>query len=200
MHPRNWFLSTVIVLSAVFVLAACAIQAPAPPAVEEPVAPAAAESEEAMEEEVSDEVVELTWLQWWRPEFGAETFDKMITSFEETHPNIKVKVVDAPWDDMEPKLAAAAAGGDESYDMFGIANHWVSGMVKLGFVEDLDPWLENDPQFTELLIDGAPMRFLGTSRAISFQCMPYHFAYNVDIYEEKGLDPPTNWDDGMCQQ
>jgi ABC-type glycerol-3-phosphate transport system substrate-binding protein len=144
--------------------------------------------------EDSDEVVELRWLQWWVNEWGPENHAELIANFEATHPNIKVTVVDVPWPEMAGKLQSAAAGG-ESYDLFGVESEWISGLDKQGFVEDLDPWLEGDPEFADKLTATTPMVLQGDTKGLCLYLIPYQFAYNVDMFEEKGLEPPTNWDE-----
>lgn len=152
---------------------------------------AGADPGDAMEEEV----VEITWLQWWVNEWGPDNHGQLIADFEAQHPNIKVTVIDVPWPEMAGKLQAAAAGGSETYDLFGTESTWIASLTKQGFIEDLGPWLENDPEFADKLTPTTPMNFLGNTRGLCLYLIPYQFAYNVDIFDEKGLEPPTNWDE-----
>jgi ABC-type glycerol-3-phosphate transport system substrate-binding protein len=140
-------------------------------------------------------VVEIKWLQWWVNEWGPANHEKLIADFEKDHPNIKVKVIDVSWPQMAGKLQAAAAGGGETYDLIGTESSWISGLVKQGFMENLDPWLKKDPVFASNLTKTTPMKFLGKTRGLCLYLIPYHFAYNVDTFNEKGLKPPTNWDE-----
>jgi len=179
---RTFVLAAVLILAVI--LSACA--APAAPA-----GGAAADGGEAMEEEV----VEITWLQWWVNEWGPDNHAQLIADFEAQNPNIKVTVVDVPWPEMAGKLQAAAAGGSETYDLFGTESTWIAGLTKQGFIEDLGPWLENDPEFAAKLTPTTPMNLLGETRGLCLYLIPYQFAYNVDVFEEKGLEPPTNWDE-----
>ena len=177
---RFHLLASLLVLAVL--LSACAAPAPAG---------GAAPAEEAME----DEVVEITWLQWWVNEWGPDNHAQLIADFEAQNPNIKVTVVDVPWPEMAGKLQAAAAGGSETYDLFGTESTWIAGLTKQGFIEDLGPWLENDPEFAAKLTPTTPMNLLGETRGLCLYLIPYQFAYNVDVFEEKGLEPPTNWDE-----
>jgi multiple sugar transport system substrate-binding protein len=195
-------------LVVLFLVSAC-VQSPAQPApqqeqaapaegaaeAEAPQEEAEAEEAEGAAEASSDEVVELRWLQWWVNEWGPENHAQLIEGFEATHPNIKVTVVDVPWPDMAGKLQAAAAGGAETYDVFGTESTWLSGLDKQGFVENLDSWLEGDPEFAESLTTSTPLVLHGQTKGLCLYLIPYQFAYNVDVFEEKGLEPPTNWDE-----
>ena len=145
-------LAALLVLAVV--LSAC-VAGPAPEA-----GGASAGSGEAME----DEVVEITWLQWWVNEWGPDNHGQLIADFEAAHPNIKVKVIDVPWPEMAGKLQAAAAGGSETYDLFGTESTWIASLTKQGFIEDLTPWLDDDPDFAAKLTATTPMNFLGKTR------------------------------------
>src|SRR5262249_39671353 len=88
-----------------------------------------------------DAATEMKWLQWWVNEWGPENHAALIAGFEKENPDIKVTVIDSPYPQMAGKLNAAAASGDQSYDLFGVEASWISGLVKLGYIEKLDPWL-----------------------------------------------------------
>ena len=184
MQRKSRYLMFALILTLVALLSACVAQ-PAPEG--EAAAPAA----EAME----DEVVEIKWLQWWVNEWGPDNHGQLIADFEATHPNIKVTVIDLPWPEMAGKLQAAAASGSAPYDLFGTESTWIAGLTKQGFIEDLGPWLENDPEFAAKLTPTTPMDFLGHTRGLCLYLIPYQFAYNVDVFAEKGLEPPTNWEE-----
>lgn len=139
--------------------------------------------------------VEIKWLQWWVNEWGPKNHEKLITDFEAAHPNIKVTVIDVPWPDMSGKLKAAAAGGSESYDVFGIEGSWISSLVKLGYVEELDFWLARDSEFAESLTTTTPRKLFGKTYSLCLYLIPYQFAYNVDLFQKKGLKLPTNWEE-----
>ncbi len=183
MQRRSRYLVFAAILMLAVMLTACVAQQPASG---EAAAPA-----DAME----DEVVEITWLQWWVNEWGPDNHGQLIADFEALHPNIKVTVIDVPWPEMAGKLQAAAAGGSETYDLFGTESTWIAGLTKQGFIEDLSPWLADDPEFAAKLTATTPMDFLGKTRGLCLYLIPYQFAYNVDIFAEKGLEPPTNWDE-----
>jgi multiple sugar transport system substrate-binding protein len=138
--------------------------------------------------------VELKWLQWWVTEWGADTHHQLIADFEAAHPNIKVTVTDVPWPDMPPKLQAAAAG-KEVYDVFGTEGAWLSSLVRQNYAEDLGPWLKQDPDFANSLTTMTPMDYQGVTRGLCLYIIPYNFTYNVDLFHQKGVAPPTNWDE-----
>ncbi len=143
----------------------------------------------------AQEAITLTWLQWWVNEWGPENHAALIKGFEDAHPGVTVKVVDVPWPDMAGKIQAAAAGGSEQYDIIGVENDWIASMVKQGYVENLDPLLAADATFADSLTSVTPMEYLGETKALCLYLIPYQFAYNVELFEQEGLEPPSDWDE-----
>lgn len=188
MRNSFWVLIVVMVMAAILV--AC-VQVPAQaPAPQEAAAPVEAEVSEAE----TGEVVEIKWLEWWQTSW-VENQEQLIADFEATHPHIKVTIVDTPWNGMAEKLQAAAAGGGEAYDVLGMENEWIASLDKQGYLENLDPWLEQDPEFADRLLPATPMKLYGETKGLCLYLIPYQFAYNVDAFAEKGLEPPTNWEE-----
>ena len=138
--------------------------------------------------------VELKWLEWWVNEWGPPNHAKRIADFEKANPSIKVTVVDTPYPQMAGKLNAAAAGG-ENYDVFGTEGGWLSGLSKLGYVENLDPWLAKDKAFADTLTGTTLRRLGGKTLSFCLYLIPYHFAYNVDFFNKAQLKPPTSWNE-----
>jgi len=141
-----------------------------------------------------EEEITITWLGWWVNEWG-DAHTRLIEGFEEAHPNIKVDAVFVPYPDMATRLTAASAGGDTQYDFFGTEGSWIPGLVNQGYIEPLDEWLANDPEFADRLVSTAPRVLQGTTYALNLYENVYHFAYNEDIFEEEGLEPPTSWEE-----
>lgn len=137
---------------------------------------------------------EIKWLEWWVNEWGPDNHARLIANFERANPSIKVTVVDTPYPDMAGKLNAAAAG-NENYDVFGVEGGWLSGLAKLGYVENLDPWLAKDKTFADSLTGTARRRLGGKTLSFCLYLIPYHFAYNVDFFSKAQLKPPASWDD-----
>ena len=188
MRRSFWFLIAVMVVAAV--LTACTQMPAQAPAVQEAAAPVEAEKSDTE----TGEVVEIKWLEWWQTSW-VENQEQLIADFEATHPNIKVTIVDTPWNGMAEKLQAAAAGGGEAYDVLGMENEWIASLDKQGYLENLDPWLEQDPEFADRLLPATPMKLYGNTKGLCLYLIPYQFAYNVDVFAEKGLEPPTNWEE-----
>jgi multiple sugar transport system substrate-binding protein len=136
---------------------------------------------------------EIKWMEWWVHEWGPNNMTALIDAFEKANPNIKVDVVDTPYPEMPTKLNAAAAAG-ENYDVFGTEGSWLIGLKKLGYVENLDPWLAKDKPFAQTLLPMTLRKINGDTLSFCLYLIPYQFAYNVDFFQQAHLTPPTSWD------
>jgi len=179
------------------VVSGCASPAPAPaaaPAAQAEVAQATA-APAAVSAPAQAEPVEITFIEHFAAEWGLDTVNELVTKFNDTHPNIRVKLVDSPNTELIAKLEAAATSKSDSYDVFTALLPNISSLVKQAAVEDLDPWLEKDAEFTDSLLSITPLKLLGDTRALCFTVQPYHVLYNTEILAEKGLNPPSSWDE-----
>ena len=136
---------------------------------------------------------EIKWMEWWVNEWGPNNFQALMDGFAKANPSIKVTVVDTPYPEMPTKLNAAAAAG-ENYDVFGTEGSWLPGLKKLGYVENLDPWLAKDKAFAQTLLPTTLRKVNGDTLSFCLYLIPYQFAYNVDVFQKAHLTPPTNWD------
>lgn len=138
-------------------------------------------------------VVEITWLQWWVNEWGEDNHAQLIKEFEKLNPGIKVKVVDVPWPDMATKLKADATGLNPKYDVLGMEIDWIASLTNLGYLEDLDSWIEKDKQFQEQMTPNTPLAYNGKIKYLALYLAPYQFVYNVDAFKKQNIAPPKNW-------
>lgn len=184
MHKRYRSLAALLTLFTI--LAGCSPAKPAAPA------PASGSSGASS---ASQAPIQITWLQWWTGEWGQENMNKIISGFEAANPGIKVKLADAGYNDMVPKLNAAASAGDSSYDVVGIENSWVPNMVKQGYVQDMTPWLSANPSFRSSLAPATEISMSGKTYALSLYQMPFALVYDVDAFAKASLKPPTSWNE-----
>jgi len=86
----------------------------------------------------SDGTVTLEFAQWWAPELPEGSFDKLIADFEAQNPNIKVKLLSAPYASTKQQLVTAAASRTLP-DVVGLDGAWVNDFAKQGAIADLTP-------------------------------------------------------------
>jgi len=136
------------------------------------------------------EQVTIKWATW----MGQEDVDRIINAFEATHPHIKVEKdpsVDWPWNE---KLAAVAAAGELPDVM------WTFGVpvaAANGWLEDLTPFLQNDPEYQEgktfKNLD-ATANYFDKQYALPHSLLMFAMFLNLDLFEQENVPvPPVNW-------
>jgi multiple sugar transport system substrate-binding protein len=80
--------------------------------------------------------VTLEFAQWWAPELPAGSFDKLISDFTSQNPNIKVKLLSAPYASTKQQLVSGAASRTLP-DVVGLDGAWVNDFAKQGALADL---------------------------------------------------------------
>ncbi len=193
-----------ILMVLTMLLAACGTTPPEAeeaPVTEEETAPEAEEVEEVeeaepVEEPEEKEPVTIKWSGWMLNEWGEETYDFILDSFKEKYPYITVEVVDMPYNDVLSKYQAAAGGG-EVYDVFATEYTWNVPLYAAGYLENLDPWFEADPEFSDALArEVYDMKSAGgETTGVCMYLITFGLMYNVNMFEELGLTPPTSWEE-----
>ncbi|MFC8906819.1 ABC transporter substrate-binding protein, partial [Micromonospora sp. NPDC057140] len=84
----------------------------------------------------SDGTVTLEFAQWWGAELPAGDFDKIISDFTAQNPNIKIKLLSAPYASTKQQLVTAAASKTLP-DVVGLDGAWVNDFAKQGAITDM---------------------------------------------------------------
>jgi len=119
-------------------------------------------------EEVADGPVVVYWQDFWAHE---DTFRpgimKMIERFEETHPNIKVEIIDVSYEETLTQTMLAASAGNAA-DVIQLVASFTNTIDSMGALEDLGNW------FTEEELADIPKATLDSSyRKGKLISMPY---------------------------
>lgn len=166
-------------------LAACApAPTPVPPAEATPTPPA--------------EEAPVTITVW--DYYGEATpIEPLIAAFEAENPNIKIQYEPLDWDSINEKFVVAVSGGN-SPDVVTVDMTWVPGWAPLGVFADLAPFAQGelngvplDEAFTAGQLES--MRLGDQIVTMFYDFDVYSLYYRADIFEEKGLEPPTTWDE-----
>lgn len=144
------------------------------------------------------EKVEIVWVMAADPDKKAWQ-DAVIASFEESHPHVKVRLENIPYDQFDQKLTTLISSG-KAPDVWN-PNQADSGFatyMKMGALKDLTPYIENgapelktmDPNLLNIYkIDGKNYGIPLVSNAT-------YLYYNKDLFDAAGLPyPTTDWDD-----
>jgi multiple sugar transport system substrate-binding protein len=133
------------------------------------------------------EAITLKFM-FWGSAFEKQAVDKMVKSFEDSHPGIKVDAQHVTGD-YETKINTLMATGelpDVAYLGEGLALKW----AEEGKVLDMTPYLETNPELGKRLSQTyyyfAPGKTIGTNTAGEIISL----FYNKDLFKESKIDPP----------
>ncbi len=182
MHKSRVFSIVTLLLISVLVLSACQTKTPEPTS-----------------EKGAGEPVTILWAFWGSPA-EAETHQKVADVFMAEHPNITVETMVEPWSDYFTKVQTLWASGDSSV-IPDVLFLWPTPRYAAeGVLENLDPWIEQSgydlDDYWPALLESAKYNgsVYGFPRDIGLEVL----YYNKDIFDEVGLDYPTDgwtWDD-----
>jgi multiple sugar transport system substrate-binding protein len=147
----------------------------------------------------SDEKVTITvWDYYGDP--NATPVQPVIEQFEKDNPNIIVKYEIMDWNATLEKLNVVLSGGTPP-DVVTVDMTWLPKYAALGALADLKPLMADGK------LNGVPLDQSYTAGALEAMTyndkivtMMYDFDvyalyYRADLLEEKGLQPPTTWDE-----
>ncbi len=137
----------------------------------------------------------VTMTMWSRS--ISEILQTMVDTWNETHEN-QVELTAVPSNEFVTKMAAAIAAG-EAPDIASIDLIYTPAFASEGQLLDITDWVKELPYIDEL--SPAHMNlglYEGRNFAVPFAAEGSFIIYNVDLFEQAGLDPaspPTTWDE-----
>jgi len=148
------------------------------------------------------EPVEITYYTFSAAPDHVEQLDQMIQLFEAAHPNIKVKVETAPFDEYFTKLQTLIAGGTAP-DVFELNYENFVTYADKGVLLDLSPMMKADTTLNpEVYSERANSAFSYNGMQLG---LPATFStvmlyYNKDLFDQAGVEYPTadwTWSDAV---
>jgi multiple sugar transport system substrate-binding protein len=151
---------------------------------------------------VTEAPVEPVTITVWDYYGEATPIKPIIEPFEAAHPNIKVNYEALDWDTTFEKLNVVLTGGTPP-DVVTVDKTWIPGYASLGAFADLKtlsggtlngvPW---EQAYTPGGLDA--ITFNDQIIAALYDFDTYALYYRNDLFEEKGIQVPTNWDELMA--
>lgn len=155
-----------------------------------PAAPQAASGGEAAPAAAAETIL------FWKPPHSAqeaELWPPLLAKFTEANPNVTVDHQVVPWGNVTEQFTAAFAGGSPP-DIFYLPDEWYPKYVNDGQIADLSDkigsWKDN---YTEAGWNGAT--YQGKTWGAPFLGVAQGFLCNLNLFEEKGVSVPTNWEE-----
>ena len=148
------------------------------------------------------EPVEITYYTFSAAPDHLKEMDQMVQLFEAEHPNIKVKVETAPFDQYFTKLQTLIAGGTAP-DVFELNYENFVTYADKGLLLDLSPLMKADTTLnTDVYSERANSAFSYNSMQLG---LPATFStvmlfYNKDLFDKAGVAYPTadwTWADAV---
>lgn len=147
------------------------------------------------------EAVELTFWNYWDGKNG-EVMQSLVDDWNAQNPDVQVENVFIGFNDLLPKLQAAAAGGD-SPDVAAGDLVWLPKLTASGRLSPLGDEIDTGRFFPEMLNPGSHD---GAQYSVPVSSNNLQLFYNKELFEQAGLDPespPSNWSElqdtaGQC--
>jgi multiple sugar transport system substrate-binding protein len=183
MFNKKVLFSVLIIMG--LLLSACASATTQPPAGQAPAATSG----------------EVTTITVWDYYGEATPIKPLVAPFEASHPNIKIDYQALDWDTTFEKLNVVLTGG-EAPDVVTVDMTWIPGFASLDAFVDLKAlgggtlngatW---ESSYTPGGLDA--ITFDGKIIAALYDFDTYALYYRSDLFEQKGIAVPTNWDELM---
>ena len=128
----------------------------------------------------------------WIMQPGSDTLEEMLEGyteeFEEEH-GADVTLTFQPWDDAHDAFTTALAG-DDVPDVAEMGTTWTPEFGVLGAFAEQDL---GDEDYIDAVVDtGAPE---GEPLGVPWYAAARALIYNVEVFEDLGLEPPETWDE-----
>src|SRR4051794_35397883 len=128
--------------------------------------------------------VELEFAQWWGAELPSGSFDKIIADFTAANPNIKVKLLSAPYASTKQQLVTGAASKTLP-DVVGLDGAWVYDFAKQGAIADLSKLME-DAKYDQSQL-ASQVKVDGKTYMIPVVNFTYPLFVNKDLLSKAGV-------------
>jgi polyol transport system substrate-binding protein len=124
---------------------------------------------------------------------------KLVPDFESAHSNIKVNIVTLPEDQIRQQVTQDVATQSGKFDLFTIGTYEVPLWGKLGWLQDLSPYIAKDPNYApDDLIPGIrkALTYNNDLYAVPFYGESSMLMYRKDLLSAAGVTMPDHptWD------
>ena len=145
------------------------------------------------------DVTEPITIEFWHALSNDELLNQLIDKFEEENPLITVNpICQGNWEDINTKLSAAIAGGDQNLPAVITLNpSYVGTFTEGGMVEKLDAYVAADQfavgEFSKGMTE--TFTYLGDLVGLPYLNSCLVMYYNKDMAAAEGIEIPTQWAD-----
>lgn len=116
----------------------------------------------------------------------------IVDGFEESHPDIKINVVDVASSEYSNKLSVMLNGGSACDIVYIKDGDSTPSYAEKGQLEDLTPYIEKDGLDTSKYVSYDEFNLDGKQTALPFKTDYYVLYYNKDIFDAANVEYPSN--------
>ncbi|MEO3807795.1 extracellular solute-binding protein [Sphaerisporangium sp. B11E5] len=138
------------------------------------------------------------WILTAQPAEGVRR--AVVDRFNKANPNSQLAVTAFQNDAYKTKIKTAIGAGQAPTLVFGWGGGTLRSYVQAGQVDDLTPWLDQNPAVKDRLFDSAfgAATVDGKIYALPIErVQPIVLYYNKKVFEQVGVSPPESWGDIM---
>lgn len=135
-------------------------------------------------------------VTWWVPNWDLEKAGELAAQFEEEHPDYSVELIETTADTMANRISVALDSG-EAPDVITELGSRTRTYIEEGQLSDLTSLYDDEmPQsdFIETALD-AVSGDDGNVYAVPYRWDAIAMLYNVEMFDEIGMEAPTTWDE-----
>lgn len=138
-----------------------------------------------------DDVIKISFSQWWEPEMPDGALQAIIDDFEAANRGIEVELLSQPYASVQTQMTSGAAAGNLP-DVVGLDGAWVNALHRQGALADLSALMEEHGFDQGTLRDSVD--YDGATYMVPFVNFAYPLFTNDAVLAEAGVDtPPTTW-------
>ncbi len=131
----------------------------------------------------------LKVASWSIQEEGTEAyFEQLASEFEAANPGVTIEWIGFPYGQLREQVLIEASAGNPP-DVVQASRGWLSDFANSGYFQSIEGLVSQsyiDDIFPEIKAD---LRYDGNLYAAPWFYSPYVMFYNVELFEEAGLDP-----------
>ncbi len=140
------------------------------------------------------DTVEIEFSTWWTTEIDKEYYLELIAEFEELNPGVTVTLTELPFAEVRTQAMTNDITGTIA-DVLAMNPPWAREFYDLGMLAPLDDYIANDASYDLNNYAGVAEEIEGSQYTVPYDSLAFMLYYNIDMFEEAGLDLPTNWEE-----
>jgi len=133
--------------------------------------------------------VTIEFMQWWQPEMEEGVFEALIEDYEESHPNVNVKLLSMPFDEVRSQLLVQAKARNLP-DVFGVHPPYLATYLENDMLVPIEDYVENSDFNVDNVRAAGYEEVNGKHWTLPVTTFIYPLFYNKSLMEEAGFTSP----------